>query len=99
MHRFSVAMLLVFSLSAAAQTPQQTPSPRAFVIRAARLIDGKSDVVQNDVAVVVEGDRIVAVGRHPRSPRDSPPAPVIDLGGATFRPPHRQSPYVLLQAT
>jgi imidazolonepropionase-like amidohydrolase len=87
MLRFSVALLSVFSLSAAAQTPQQTPPPRAFVIKAARLIDGKSDVVQNDVAVIVEGDRIVAVGRQSDVASRIPAgAQVIDLGGATILP-------------
>jgi len=87
MLRFSVALLLAFSLSATAQTTQQAVSPRAFVIRAAHLIDGKSDVVQNDVAVLVEGDRIVAVGRQADVASRIPAgAQVIDLGGATILP-------------
>jgi imidazolonepropionase-like amidohydrolase len=87
MVRFSVALLLAISTSAAAQTAQQAPSPRAFVIRAARLIDGKSDLVQNDVAVLVEGDRIVAVGRQSDIASRAPAgAQIIDLGGATILP-------------
>jgi imidazolonepropionase-like amidohydrolase len=87
MVRFSVALLLATSISAAAQTAQQAPPPRAFVIRAARLIDGKSDLVQNDVAVLVEGDRIVAVGRQSDIASRAPAgAQVIDLGGATILP-------------
>ena len=87
MLRFSVALLLASSLSATAQTGRQPPSPRALVIKAARLIDGKSDVVQNDVAVVVEGDRIVAVGRQSDIASKIPAgAQVIDLGGATILP-------------
>jgi imidazolonepropionase-like amidohydrolase len=57
------------------------------VIRAAHLIDGRSDVVQNDVAVVVQSDRIIAVGRNSdiaaRIPTD---AQIIDLGSATILP-------------
>ena len=87
MLRFSVALLLASSLSATAQFAQQPSSPRAFVIKAARLIDGKLDVVQNDVAVVVEGDRIVAVGRQSDIASRIPAgAQVIDLGGATILP-------------
>ena len=87
MLRFSVALLLAFSLSATAQTAQQAVSPRAFVIKAARLIDGKSDMVQNDAVVVVEGDRIVAVGRQADVASRIPAgAQIIDLGGATILP-------------
>ena len=51
------------------------------------MIDGKSNAVQNDVAVVVEGDRIVAVGsRSQLAPRIPAGAQTIDLGGATILP-------------
>ena len=44
----------VVAESAAAQAT--TPAtPRSYVIHAAHMIDGRSDVVQNDVAVIVEG--------------------------------------------
>jgi imidazolonepropionase-like amidohydrolase len=51
------------------------------------MIDGKSDAVQSDVAVVVEGDHIVAAG--PRSqiePKIPAGARTIDLGSATILP-------------
>ena len=87
MVRFSAAFLMAFSLSATAQATRPAPSPGAFVIKAARLIDGKSDVAQNDVAVIVEGDRIVAVGRQSDIASRIPAgAQVIDLGGATILP-------------
>src|SRR5215210_3202485 len=87
MLRLSTAFFLAFSLSAAAQTAQQAPPPRAFVIKGARLIDGKSDVVQSDVAVVIEGERIVAVGRQSEIASRIPAgAQIIDLGGATLLP-------------
>jgi len=87
MLRISLALLLALPLSATAQTAQQTAPPRAFVIRAAHLIDGRSDVVQHDVTVVVQGDRIVAVGRQSDVASKIPSgAQVIDLGGATILP-------------
>src|SRR6185369_15769622 len=87
MHRITLALLILFPALAATQTPQQKTVPRTYVIRAAHLIDVKSDAVQNDVAVLVQDDRIVAVGRRSdvasRTPAD---AQVVDLGGATILP-------------
>jgi imidazolonepropionase-like amidohydrolase len=87
MPRISLALLLVLPFPATAQIAPQAAPPRTFVIRAAHLIDGKSDVVQNDVAVVVQGERIVAVGRQADiSSRIPSGAQTIDLGGATILP-------------
>jgi len=87
MPRISLALLLVLPFPATAQIAPQTTPSRAFVIRAAHLIDGKSDVVQNDVAVIVQGERIVAVGRQADvSSRVPSGAQTIDLGGATLLP-------------
>ena len=86
MHRFLLAFALASPLAAQTPTPAPAP-PSAYVIRAAHLIDGKSDVVRNDVAVIVQGERIVAVG--PRSELESripAGARVIDLGAATILP-------------
>ena len=86
MHRTLLAFALGFPLSATAQFAGQTP-PRAYVILAAHLIDGKSDVSRNDVAVVVQGDRIVAVGRQAEIASRIPSgAQTIDLGSATLLP-------------
>jgi imidazolonepropionase-like amidohydrolase len=86
MLRISLAFLLALPLGATAQTEQATTT-RAYAIRAAHLIDGKSDVVQNDVTVVVQGERIVAVGRHSDVASRIPNgAQIIDLGGATILP-------------
>ena len=86
MHRILLALALGFPLLVAAQIPGQTP-PRAYVILASHLIDGKSDVARNDVAVVVQGDRIVAVGpRSEVASRIPSGAQTIDLGSATLLP-------------
>jgi imidazolonepropionase-like amidohydrolase len=86
MHRILLALALGFPLLVGAQIPGQAP-PRAYVILASRLIDGKSDVARNDIAVVVQGDRIVAVGRQSEVASRIPSgAQTIDLGSATLLP-------------
>ena len=52
-------------------------------IRAARLIDGKSEVTVRNGVVLVEGQKITAVGSGLEIPPD---AKVIDLGDATLLP-------------
>jgi imidazolonepropionase-like amidohydrolase len=52
-------------------------------LRAARLIDGKSETVVKDAVVLVEGAKIAAVGSGLKIPVD---AKVIDLGDATLLP-------------
>lgn len=52
-------------------------------IKAGRLFDGRSDRLQENVAVVVRGGKIVSVGRGLPVPRG---AAVIDLGGLTLMP-------------
>lgn len=58
-------------------------SPQRVAIRAARLIDGKSEVMVNNGVVLVEGEKIAAVGSGLTIPTD---ARVIDLGDATLLP-------------
>ncbi len=87
MRRISLPLLLAFPLLATAQAAQQNAPPVAYLIRAAHLIDGRSDVVQNDVAILVLGDRIVAVGHNADIASKIPAgAQIIDLGGATILP-------------
>lgn len=67
--------------AAGAQKPQFT------VIKAAHLIDGISDEVRQGVAVLVEGQRIIAVGPAAAITAQAPKeARLIDLGGATLLP-------------
>jgi imidazolonepropionase-like amidohydrolase len=82
----ALTLMFAFPPLVAAQSPSQSAS-RPYVIRAAHMIDGRSDVVQNDVAVLIEGERIVAVGpRAQIDPRIPAGAQVVDLGGATILP-------------
>ncbi len=71
------AWILAPALAAAA------PEPSVIVVRAARLIDGRGGAPVAPAMVLVEGDRITAVGSGLAVPAG---ARVIDLGGATLLP-------------
>lgn len=61
----------------------QSGLPHKTVLRAARLIDGKTNTVMNNGVIVVEGERITAAGPDLPVPEG---ASVIDLGDATLLP-------------
>jgi imidazolonepropionase-like amidohydrolase len=61
----------------------QKPADKSYVLKAARLFDGKSNSVVTPGLVVVTGDKITAVGSSATIP---PGAQVIDLGDATLLP-------------
>jgi imidazolonepropionase-like amidohydrolase len=72
-------LLLAFPLFAA-----ETPKPASpIVLKAARLIDGRSNEVISPATVVIFGNRIERVGRNITVP---PTAEVIDLGDVTLLP-------------
>jgi imidazolonepropionase-like amidohydrolase len=73
-----MATLLMVVLSTAPALAAET-----IAVVAAHLIDGKSDQVRRDLAVLIEDDRIVAIGDVEIIPAD---ARVIDLGSATILP-------------
>ncbi|HUJ57235.1 MAG TPA: amidohydrolase family protein [Kofleriaceae bacterium] len=56
------------------------------IVKAAHLIDGVGDRARDHVAVLVDGDAIVAVGAPDALAKKAPGARVIDLGGATLLP-------------
>jgi len=58
----------------------------ATIVKAAHLMDGVSDRPRDGVAVLVEGERITAVGPAAELAARNPGAKVIDLGGATLLP-------------
>jgi imidazolonepropionase-like amidohydrolase len=84
----ALAALALLVLPAAAPAPAGAeagaePAARRVAILAARLIDGRSAEPRPRAAVLVEGDRIAAVG----GPEIVPPGvEVIDLGAATLLP-------------
>ena len=73
-------VLIASLVLAAAAAPVRAQS---VVIRAARLIDGRGGEPVSPGAVLVQGNRIVQVGREVRSPSG---AQVIELGDATLLP-------------
>src|SRR5436190_6478713 len=78
--RLSFAILLVVAGMASAQN---TNSPKLTAIRAGRLIDVKSGQVVSDAVILIEGEKITAVGKGLPLP---PGATVIDLSRATVLP-------------
>jgi imidazolonepropionase-like amidohydrolase len=86
--RFASLLLLFAATSAAVAQAARDTTPRATVIRAAHLIDGRSDARRSGgVGVVVEGERIAFVGTPDEAARRAPAgARTIDLGGATLLP-------------
>jgi imidazolonepropionase-like amidohydrolase len=86
MHENSRIYALVILLSVLpAHTFSQTAAKSSahIAIRAARLIDGKSQTVVNNAVILIENDKITAVGSALPVPAD---AKVIDLGDATLLP-------------
>ena len=75
--------LALLAGSALAQTPSPSAAPTRVAIRAGRLIDGQGGAPITDAVVLVENDRITAIGRGLAIPAG---ARVIDLGRATVLP-------------
>jgi imidazolonepropionase-like amidohydrolase len=80
MKKLSLALCLTATL-ASAQTPKAPP--KHVAIRAAHLIDPADGKRVDDVVVLIENDKVTAVGRGLTIPAD---AQTIDLGAATLLP-------------
>lgn len=80
-----LALLVTLSLPNCARTQNKTAgtADTRFVIRAARMLDARAGRVINDAVVVVEGDRVSAVGAAVSIPAGTK---VIDLGDVTLMP-------------
>src|SRR3989442_14985671 len=80
-------MLFAF-LFLLAQAPRETPAaprpPERILIKAAHLIDGRSDSPRDEYAVLVERDRIAKVG--PAAQLQAAGVKVIDLGDSWLLP-------------
>jgi imidazolonepropionase-like amidohydrolase len=79
--RLLFVMTLVAAIPALSQTPK--PAAKTFVLKAARLFDGKSNGLVTPGVVVVSDGKIVAAGTSAAAPAG---AEVIDLGDATLLP-------------
>ena len=80
--RYTTYMLKVAGLLLAAVVAL-TAADKVTVIRAARMLDGKSDRVVSPGVLIVTNNKITAVGSGPPAPAG---AEVIDLGDATLLP-------------
>jgi imidazolonepropionase-like amidohydrolase len=78
-------VLTLALLSFVADTAGAPAKPRVVVVKAGRLFDGTGEAVRRDAVIVIEGDRIKAVGDGPEFPTPEG-AEVIDLPGATVLP-------------
>ena len=86
--RHAILPLLAISLGLAPGPAQGDDKPvKATVIKAGRLIDVRAGVVLNDRAILVEGERIKAVGDPGEILKAAPKeAQIIDLSAATVLP-------------
>ena len=86
-----MTIALLAALVALQQVPAANPSaaaprPDTLLIRAGRLIDGRSDEARTDQGILVAGERIGAVGPWAEVSRRARGARVIDLSHATVLP-------------
>ncbi|GAC1345130.1 MAG: amidohydrolase family protein [Myxococcales bacterium] len=94
------ASLQLLASAAVAQAPAAAPpaprsgavappagaAPQLTLLKAAHLIDGRSNAARDGVALLIEGDRIREVGDAAALARKAPGARVLDLGQATLLP-------------
>jgi adenine deaminase len=73
-----VAVSIIGSLAAA-----QSPAAKIIAVKAARALDVRTGALVNNAVIIVEGERIKAVGANLAIPAN---AEVIDLGQKTVLP-------------
>jgi len=85
--RNSLPLVVTLALGTplAAQAPGATP-PQAILVKAGRLIDGRSEAPRSAVGILIEGDRIKAVGPLAQLQTQAKGARVIDLSQMTVLP-------------
>ena len=82
-----IFLLALFSRLALAQSqPAAKPVPSVVLVKAARWLDVATGQYRTGDAVLVEGDRIKAIGPVAQLAAQAPNAEVIDLGNATLLP-------------
>ena len=77
---------LVASIPAAEAQGPPTATGRRTLVHAGRLIDGLADAPRADQGILIEGDRIVAVGPYADVAAEAAGADQIDLSGMTVLP-------------
>ena len=78
--------IAILSIAAAATLAAQAPAPQQVLIKAGRLIDGRSQQVQTNVGILIDGERIKAVGPLAQIQGQAANARVIDLSQMTVLP-------------
>src|SRR5947207_5292447 len=81
-----LAVTVALTTPLPAQAPRAASLPAPVLIKAGRLIDGRSDAAQSNVGIVVEGERIKAVGPLAQVQGQARTARVIDLSQFTVLP-------------
>src|SRR5213594_3461587 len=81
-----LAVTVALTTPLPAQAPRAASVPAPVLIKAGRLIDGRSDAAQSNVGIVVEGERIKAVGPLAQVQGQARSARVIDLSQFTVLP-------------
>jgi imidazolonepropionase-like amidohydrolase len=79
-------LLALIALPAVLAAQEPVPAPQTILIRAGRLIDGLTDAPRSNVGILIEGERIRAVGPLAEIERQAAGARVIDLSGMTVLP-------------
>jgi imidazolonepropionase-like amidohydrolase len=83
----ALAALVLGAAGVSSQTaPTSNSPPKRVLIRAGHLIDGLSDGPRGDQGIMVQGDRIVAVGAYAELASRSEGAEQIDLSAMTVLP-------------
>src|SRR3954463_11448058 len=83
----TIAVLALSSLSFAQSQPAAAaPAPKNIIVKAARLLHVATGQYRSGDAILVEGDRIKAIGPAAQLQGQAPNAEVIDLGNATLLP-------------
>ena len=87
MRYLSVSLVtLAVTGAAGAQTPPAAGPAPLILVKAGRLIDGRADAPQSGVGILVEGDRVKAVGPLAQIQGQAKAARVIDLSQMTVLP-------------
>src|SRR3989441_12391274 len=85
-HIFAPIALLAVATTAWAQASRTSQAADPVLIKAGRLIDGRSDAPQSGVGILIEGDRIKAVGPLVQVQGQAKGARVLDLSQMTVLP-------------
>src|ERR1041385_4272483 len=84
--RFALFAALAVATPAWAQASRTSQAAPPVLIKAGRLIDGRSDAPQSGVGILIDGDRIKAVGPLAQVQGQAQGARVIDLSQMTVLP-------------